>query len=186
MTEYARVECGTVIEFRTMPPPPVHKAYLWHPVVREGEGPVESRIIEADRVRVIRSDLPLSEIKSGLVTAVKTNASAARSRFATPGKDMVYAEKKDQAHAVLQMGPDAANALPNNGAATFPLLSATVGIDAATLHDVAAIVWQKYEAWNVIGAAIERTEVLGCKLIGDASNAAAARAAYEAITWPTP
>lgn len=47
MPEYARVDGSTVLEYRTMDPPPDHKAHLWRSVIREGDGPIENRTVEA-------------------------------------------------------------------------------------------------------------------------------------------
>jgi hypothetical protein len=127
----------------------------------------------------------LDALKAQTTAQIKDAARAVRDVVRTPGKDMVYAEKKDQAHAVIAMGKEAANALENNGAAQFPLLAGTVGIEAPTLFDLAELVWSKYEMWNALSYHIERAEASGTKAISDASDAAAVKAAYEAITWPT-
>ena len=68
----------------------------------------------------------------------------------------------------------------------FPTLSASVGIEAATLWDAALLVIARYEAWATISHSIERAKLGGKKAISDASDAAAAQAAYEAIIWPQP
>lgn len=184
--EYARVEGETVLEVRTMEsPPPAHKSYLWRPVVYEGSGPITNRVLEPDKLRIVRSEFPLSDIKEGLRRAVDDAAETARLRYTTPGSGMAmtYAEKKDQAIAVIAMGEAAANALANSGAAEFPTLSASVPLEAASLHAAALLVMQRYEAFAALSRVIELTRLQAKKAISDASDAASARAAYEAIQW---
>jgi hypothetical protein len=83
------------------------------------------------------------------------------------------------------MGQDSANALSEHDrTAQFPTLAASVGIEAATLWDCAQIVVQTYEAWAALSNQIERTRLMSKRSISLASDAAAAQAAYEAITWP--
>jgi hypothetical protein len=130
----------------------------------------------------------LSEIQRDLKASVDSDAEMAHLRFITPGAGMAmtYQEKKDQAVAVLAMGEAAANALANNGAAEFPTLSASVPIEAQNLYAAAQLVISRYEAWAALSRVIELARMNGKKSISDASDAVSARAAYEAITWPTP
>lgn len=130
--------------------------------------------------------LPL--IKAGLSRRVDDDAERERLRYITPGAGMAmtYQEKKDQAVAVIAMGEAAANALPNNGAQEFPTLSASVPVEASSLYAAAQVVIARYEAWAAISRGIELARMNGKKSISDASDAAAAQAAYEAITWPNP
>lgn len=58
--QYARIVDGVIAELRTMEPPPPHKAHLWRSVVYEGSGSVEQMVIEPDRVRILRSEPPLT------------------------------------------------------------------------------------------------------------------------------
>jgi hypothetical protein len=54
----ARVENGAVAEVRhdlNIGDVPAHKAHAWKPIVFEGLGPNEQRIVEQDCVRIIRS-----------------------------------------------------------------------------------------------------------------------------------
>lgn len=128
---------------------------------------------------------PGYDFKAALSARVDADAEAVRLRYITGGAGMAmtYAEKKDQALAVLQMGEQAANELVNNGAAEFPTLSASVPLEAASLYAAAQLVISKYEQWAALSRVIETTRLAGKKAISDASDAAAARAAYEAITW---
>lgn len=131
---------------------------------------------------------PLLAVKARWKAMIDADAETARARYLTPGVGMAmtYTEKKDQAVAVLAMGEAAANALAAHGAAEFPTLSASVPIEAPSLYAAAQIVIAKYEAWAAISRGIELTRLAAKKAISDASDAAAAQAAYEAITWPSP
>ena len=138
---------------------------------------------------VIAAHNPQSGVKGELKARLDDDAERIRLRYITPGSGMAmtYTEKRDQANAVHDLGEAAANALTEQQAAEqFPTLAASVGLEAATLWDCAILVIQKTEAWATLSHVIERTRLSGKKAIGDASDAAAARAAYEAITWPTP
>jgi hypothetical protein len=126
--------------------------------------------------------------KSYWLSRVDDDAERVRLRYLTPGAGMAmtYAEKRDQANAVHAMGEDAANALTEaERIAQFPTLAASVGLEAPTLWGCALLVISKSEAWADLSNVIERTRLLGKKAISDASDAATARAAYEAITWQT-
>jgi hypothetical protein len=129
----------------------------------------------------------VTDMKDELKRRVDDDAERVRLRYITPGVGMAmtYQEKKDQAVAVIAMGQASANALANNGAAEFPTLSASVPIEAANLYAAAQLVIARYEAWAALSRLIESARLSGKKAISDASDAAAARAAYEAITWPT-
>jgi len=138
--------------------------------------------IEAEAARLV-----LPTLKAQLSKAVDEDAERFRLRYITPGAGMAmtYMEKRDQANAVHAMGQEAANALTEaERVAQFPTLAASVGIEAATLWDCAQLVIAKSEAWADLSHVIERTRLLGKKSISDASDAASARAAYEAIAWP--
>jgi len=153
----------------------------------------------ADRVTRIASEAELSDVlqphglhgpslataQASLMARVDADAETARLRYITAGAGMAmtYAEKKDQALAVLQMGEAAANALANNGAAEFPTLSASVPLEAPSLYAAAQLVIGKYEQWAALSRVIETTRLAGKKSISDASDVASARAAYEAIVW---
>ena len=75
----------------------------------------------------------------------------------------------------------AANSLARRKAA----LIKRVEDDGPTLWACAQLVIAKAEAWADLSYSIERARIVGKKTISDASDAAAAQAAYEAITWPT-
>lgn len=189
MPEYARVVNGAVEEIRTLDSIPAHKAALWTPLAREGDGEITQTIVESNVVRIVRSNPPLDTLKARFKAKVDADAEAARLRFITPGSGMAmtYQEKHAQARAVDGLGEEAANALSEpERIDQFPTLSASVGIEAPTLWGCAQIVIARYEYFADISAVIERSRLQGKKSISDASDAAAVQAAYEAITWPSP
>jgi len=131
----------------------------------------------------------LAVVKVDHASRLDADAEAARLRFLTPGAGMMmtYQEKFAQAQAVAAVGEAEANALSQvDREEQFPTLAASVGIEAETLWDCAHLVLQKYAEFAQISLVIERTRLSAKKAISDASDAAAVRAAYEAITWPTP
>jgi len=131
----------------------------------------------------------LAAVKTEMHWRVDNDAENIRLRYLTPGVGMAmtYQEKFAQAQAVHSMGETAANAMnETEREEQFPTLSASVGIEAPTLWDCAQLVLQKYAEFAQLSLVIERTRLAGKKAISDASDAAAVRAAYEAITWPTP
>jgi hypothetical protein len=69
--------------------------------------------------------------------------------------------------------------------AQFPVLAASVGLEADTLFAAADLVMARKEAWASIGGVIERVRLAGKKAIGEAQTESAARQAYEGIRWPT-
>lgn len=200
--EYAVIDAGQIVGYRTIDDwnsYPEHKRTArdekgdggptLRPVVVEGSGPTESVVIEAAQVKRVRSDMSLADLKRELKACVSSAAEMCRLRYITPGsgKAMAYLEKHNQAEAVIDLGQAEANALTEQERKEqFPTLSASVGIEAATLWECAQIVRARYEAWATISHDIELAELQGKKNISDASDAAAARAAYEAITWPNP
>lgn len=187
MTTYARVDGSIVLEYRDIEGEiPAHKAHIWRPVIIEGSGPRREIHVEPDRVREVRSEVHLDTVKAELLALVDADAERIRMRHLTPGAGMAmtYAEKRDQANAVHELGEAAANALTEaERIAQFPTLAASVGLEAPTLWACALLVIAKSEAWADLSNVIERTRLLGKKAISDASDAVSARTAYEAITW---
>lgn len=150
---------------------------------------VSTGVTTTDDSFVPMSDLrPVSEVRSDLCSRVDSIAESVRARFATsqPGLTMTYQEKFAQANAIDALGQEQANGLTAvQAAGSFPIVAASVGIEATTLWDVAQLVIQKYHQWSQIAAQIERARLGGKKAINESASAEAAVAAYEAITWPT-
>ena len=119
---------------------------------------------------------------------VDSDAETARLQFMTPGSGMAmtYQEKFAQAQAVQSMGETAANALSRSDReAQFPTLSASVGIEAPTLWECAALILTRYAAFAASSLMIERARLAGKASIRAAATVDDVRAAYEAIVWPT-
>lgn len=131
----------------------------------------------------------LAALKARLLQDIDGAAEATRLKYITAGAGMVmtYREKFDQAQAVEALGQTAANALNETERTTqFPTLAASVGIEAGSLWDCAQLVIGKYETFAALSNVIEKARLQGKKNVSDASTAAEAQAAYEAITWPSP
>lgn len=202
MPRYAVLNAGQIVEYRDIPnweEYPAHKRAaldekgdggpVLRLVSREGDGPILQTVIEQDCVREVLAHPPLDEVKANYKAKIAADAEACRLRYITPGsgKAMSYMEKHNQANAVHDMGQSAANALTETEyRSMFPTLAASVGLESATLWDAMLLVIARYEAWATVSFSIDRTEIAGKKSVGDASDAAAVKAAYEAITWPNP
>lgn len=131
----------------------------------------------------------LALLRSALRNRVDQDAEACRQQYITPGAGMtmMYQEKFSQAQAVDALGQATANALTlEERVAQYPTLAASVGIEAATLWDCAQLVIARYEAFAALSNVIEGKRLAGKLAISNASDAATAQAAYEAITWPSP
>lgn len=137
----------------------------------------------------IDGPLSVSSLAIKMARRVDDDAEVTRSRYITAGSGMamVYQEKFAQAQAVAAMGETAANAMSQaDRESQFPTLSASVGIEAATLWACAQLVLAKYAQFAAFSLYIERARLAGKAAIASATDAASVRAAYAAITWPTP
>jgi hypothetical protein len=129
----------------------------------------------------------LDDVKAQLIRRLDADSERVRQSYLTAGAGQIltYREKVDQALAVLDLGEAAANALSDADCiAQFPMLAASIGIEADTLHAAAVLIASRNESWSSIGGLIERTRLQGKQAIRAAADAAAAQAAYEAVTWP--
>lgn len=150
-------------------------------------------VLTVEPTRVVRTwvmdSLDVIPVRASYKGRVDADAEACRLQYITDGAGMAmtYQEKFAQAQGVAALGEAAANALTvEDRNAQFPTLSASVGLEAATLWDCAQLVLLKYAAFAQVSRIIEAARLSGKKAIGDASDVAAVKAAYEAITWPTP
>lgn len=135
-----------------------------------------------------------AEIQNALVSIVKVDlkkqvedaAERQRLRYITGGatKAMEYLEARDQAVAVLQMGEAAANALPNHGVAEFPVLSASVPIEAASLYAAAQLISARYEAYASKAGQIKAKAIEAKAAIDAAQTIADAETVLGSVTWP--
>lgn len=122
---------------------------------------------------------PLDELKAEFAAEIDTRAEAERLVHMTAGagQALVYREKADEADRYL--------ADPSPTAERYPILMASVGIEAETLPLVAALVSARRVAWARLAAAIEQARLGAKKAIMAAPTADAARTARMAVAWPT-
>jgi len=133
--------------------------------------------------------LQLPQAKAHLIARVNEDAETCRLAYVTPGAGMAmtYQEKLTQAEAVLTLGESGAAALTAAEIADqFPILSASIGLEAPSLWDCAALVIARYAAFRQIAGQIESARLLGKLAITSAASESDAQAAYDAITWPQP
>ena len=121
----------------------------------------------------------LDALRAGVLSSIDAQAETERLKYITAGAGMAvtYQEKLAQARAALAD----ANRTPGE----YPLLEASVGIEADTVEDVASLVVARYNQWVLIGAAIEATRLGAKKAASDAQTAEEIRAAGSP-TWPAP
>lgn len=120
----------------------------------------------------------LADQKAELQTKVDQKAEAIRNTYLTTGSGqaMVYQRKSEEATRLqTDENPDPAN---------YPILSATVGIEGATIQEVAALVIATTNAWLPIAAAIETARLGGKAKIEAAASLNDANVAFDAIQWP--
>lgn len=100
-------------------------------------------------------------------------------KYITPGagQAMTYQQKASEA-VMLEDDPDPQPA-------SYPLLSAEVGITAPTLAEVGATVRLAHGQWILIGAAIEAARLSAKKAVTEAATVEIAQAAA-AVVWPSP
>ncbi len=122
----------------------------------------------------------LAAAKAAALVEVDRQAEATRLLFITLGsaQALVYEAKRHEALSLAaDQSPDPAD---------YPLLSAEIGITAATLAEVGVAVLAMAGQWRAVAAGIER-ERLGAKAaITAATTIAAVRAASTGIAWPQP
>lgn len=120
----------------------------------------------------------LASVKVTLRTRVDAAAELIRQGTITsgPGQAMVYLQKQAEAQACLKDGaPDTAN---------YPLLAATLGIEGATVTDIAKLVAATSAAWTTKAAQVERVRLAGKFAVDAAITVDAAAAAFSALVWP--
>lgn len=119
------------------------------------------------------------QLRASLLWDVDVSAEAERRKYITSGSGqaMTYMQKAAEASRFL--------ASTSAEAEDYPLLSAEVGITAASLHDVAVVVNDSYNQWQVIGAAIEAVRLGAKAAIRATGSIEDATAVYEGISWPT-
>lgn len=141
-----------------------------------------SDTVQADKVVrswVVSQRSDLDPVKAELKAKLGADAEAARLRFITAGsgKSLSYQEKLAEARLILD-DPDDIDAI------LVPILAAEAVARGITIKQAAENVHAAYLSFKAIEAQINAMSIIAAKAISDASDAAAARAAYEAITWP--
>lgn len=136
----------------------------------EGQHDASTTLVEGAPVRVF--DLPAAVARAR--AAVDAAAEAARLTWITPGSGqaMVYQAKVEEAADLVGRG--------GGNAEDYPLLAASIGIEGATVADVAAAVLAVRAQWLALAAAIERAR-LGAKHALDALAEGATQADVDAI-----
>jgi hypothetical protein len=124
----------------------------------------------------------LARYKERLCEAVDADAERERLRYVTRGSGQagVYVLKEEEARRFKVMVDGGLTPDP----AEFPILSASVGIEAATIGEVADLVSATAAQWRLLAAAIEGARLGTKKLINEAPDATAALAARQAVVWP--
>lgn len=140
--------------------------------------------VEAARAAILARDTPtpptLAEIKASVSAEIDAVAGMVRAQFitVTPGQEMTYLEKVTQAQALLAEEPGEIDE------DDYPLMFGEVGITANNATGVAEIILQRYRAWQDIGAAIERSRLLGKKQVAEAADVEAVAAVLAGLSWP--
>ena len=119
----------------------------------------------------------LETVKEALVKRLNDAAETQRQKYVTAGsvQSMVYQQKLTEAKTF------ATDRSPS--AARYPLLSASVGTEARTLADVAALVTQAASQWIPIVAEIEKKRLSGKAAIVKALDVDSALQAFSSVTW---
>ena len=119
----------------------------------------------------------INTLRLTLTTQVDAQAETTRLLWITPGSGQALTYEQKRAEAERMAGDPA----PEPEA--YPMLAAEVGITAATLSAVGALVRARAAAWTAIAAQIESLRLQAKAAVMAANNAAEARAAA-AVTWP--
>ena len=119
----------------------------------------------------------IDTLKLTLTTQVDAEAEATRLLWITPGSGqaLTYEQKRIEAE---RMATD-----PAPQPEAYPMLAAEVGITAATLSAVGALVRARAAAWTAVAAQIESLRLQAKAAVMAANNAVEARAAA-AVQWP--
>lgn len=136
--EYARVEGETIIERREIASIPPHKAYIWRPVVYEGDGPLSDIVIEAEQVRVVRTVPP--------ITAAQVKAEAQRRIILMTGAPDFNSCIVKQLNALMRVGE------LNNKLAMGDTLTEAEAVEAVALQAMANAIKAVRASSNTIEA----------------------------------
>ena len=121
----------------------------------------------------------LAELRRQVLNQIDRDAEVARLRFITPGAGQALTYESKRAEA-LRIATD-----PTPTEAHYPFLAVEIGITAATLVDVGALVRARADAWALAGAQIERLRLGAKARVMAATTPVQIREAGQ-ISWPTP
>ena len=151
-----------------------------HTLLLNGQGQGKRIVGGPDGLPILETvTVPLEEIRAQLCAEIDFQAERQRAKHITPGagQAMTYLAKADEARRAVADGAAADNA-------DYPLLAAEIGITAAGLLEVAAVVLAAHQAWQVAGAAIEAARIAGKVAVLGAADITTAEAAAAAVAWP--
>lgn len=195
MTRHVRIEDGFVVEIIAASPFAVkdrfHPDFIATLVEIDGDMPeIGSAAIKSGEEWTFSSPLPavvdVAAVKAALAAQIDIMAEVERLKYITAGvgQAMEYQQSATEAKACLAAIAADPEYAPH--ALEYPMLAASVGVDGATIAEVAVMVNAMHEAWLSVGSAIRATR-LGTKLAIDAAETAeAAQAVFDAVVWPAP
>lgn len=145
---------------------------IWEPVEETFSWPPQLALLARTPEQV------LAGLKLQLRAAVDASAEQERLKYITAGtgQALTYMRKLEEARA--------ADSEPDPDPQDYPMLAASIGVDGATVADVADVVLARDALWSEVGAAIETVRLGAKHAIDQAADAAAAEAAFDAIAWP--
>lgn len=158
---------------------PDHRGETWY----RGRAPVQVATIgnPADLgLQRVQEPEPLAEAQARAKRTIDAQAESVRLRYVTPGaaQAAVYVAKEQEALTISAL-TDPSSADPS----AYPLIAASVGVEGATMADVAAAVVVRAHAWRTIAAGIERLR-LTAKAAVDAATTIEAVDAAAVVAWP--
>jgi hypothetical protein len=128
----------------------------------------------------------IDEAKLSAKRTINAGAETARLRYITPGDGMaaVYRDKLDQAEDVLAQGQAAASTMDLEAMVrNYPMLAASVGIEADTIWQVANTIVARHRTWSDVSAKIETRRLIARRAIDQATTHEAVASVLSAITW---
>jgi len=128
----------------------------------------------------------ISVVKAKANATIDTAAERVRLRYITPGDGMqlTYREKLEQAEHVAAGGQTAADAMsPTDAASNYPVLSASIGIEAPSLWTASQLVISRYAAWATKARAIELRRLTAKKAITDATSIESVNSVLASTQW---
>ena len=127
---------------------------------------------------------PLAPSRESEKRAVDDDAGTQRLKYISggDGQELVYQRKAEEARKLTSA--IAADPQFEPEPSDYPMLTAGIGLDGATLSDCAALVLAKDAAWTAIAASIDIIRRTARADIDMAADEAAIRAVRPAIQWP--